>query len=500
MRNEELGMRNSDYRKLKIVIFKLFLLFVLLSVSVCGWAWKAWPLPMDSVDSNRDTLLYFGEFAGVASSGRFAPFWLSTNTDGMVSIAPYSAYLRVGVEKDASRPARWWDYSYGVDLLGGGDYRMNVANCKLQIVKLYAHARLWCFDVIVGVKPFDVGNHDYELSSGGFLFSRNAPSMPRVSIGIDKYTAFPFTYGYMEIKGGLTQGWMIDDIGVKHAMLHYKYLGVRLGGKLPVRINYEFHHAAQWGGVSPIYGELGSSFRDWWIAFKASSGGVMPNDQINAMGNHIVSQMLGLEVDYNGWYVNAYWQSLYEDPPIRLMWRAKNVYDGLWGVAIKQKKWKFIHSLTYEFFATTDQAGPMHDFDGIILGGKDNYFNNLIYLQGWSYFGRTIGNPFITSPIYGNSIATENNRTFTHHIAVKGDIYGFNYLVRYSHSNNFGTYELPMRMYNNAIYCSVQKLVPQAWNLNFGVAIGGDWGSQFGNTFGAMITVSRSGIIWKSKK
>ena len=87
-----------------------------------------------------------------------------------------------------------------------------------------------------------------------------------------------------------------------------------------------------------------------------------------------------------------------------------------------------------------------------------------------------------------------------HHVAVKGDILGFNYLVRYSHSNNFGTYNLPMRSYNNSIYCSVQKLVPQAWNLNFGIAVAADFGTQFGNSFGAMLTISRRGIIWKSKK
>ena len=487
---------------------RLFFLLTLLIVSAKGWAWKAWPLPMDSVDNNRDTLCYYGEFMGLASSGRFAPFWFSANNDGVISVSPFSTHLRVGIEKNASRSARWWDYSYGVDCrLQITDNRLQMIDNRaqsvvygLQVVRLYAHARLWCFDVTFGIKPFDMGNQDYELSSGGFLFSRNAPTLPRISIGIDKYTAFPFTYGYMEIKGGITHGWFVDDIGVSGAMLHHKYFGVRLGGKLPININYEFHHVAQWGGVSPVYGELGSSLGDWWTVFKASSGGVMGNDQINAMGNHIVSQMLGLEVQHNGWYVNAYWQLLLEDPPIRLMWRAKNAYDGLWGVAIKQNHWRFIHSLTYEFFATTDQAGPYHDLDGIILGGADNYFNNSIYTQGWSHFGLVIGSPFITSPIYTSAIATENNRTFTHHIAVKGDIYGFNYLVRYSHSNNFGTYNLPKRTYNNAIYCSIQKEVPQVWNLKFGVAFGADFGSQFGNSFGAMITVSRSGIIWKSKK
>ena len=67
-------------------------------------------------------------------------------------------------------------------------------------------------------------------------------------------------------------------------------------------------------------------------------------------------------------------------------------------------------------------------------------------------------------------------------------------------SDNYGTYDLPMKSYNNAVYCSVQKLVPQAWNLSFGVAVGADWGSQFGNSFGAMVIVARSGIIWKSKR
>lgn len=477
----------------------LYLLFLWVVAMPC-WAWRAWPLPMNSVDIDRDTLCYHGEFVGLASSGKFVPFWMSTNTDGIVGVSPFGTHLRSGIEKRAVRQARWWDYSYGVDLVGKAQITDNRLGVSGQIVRLYAHARLWCFDVTAGIKPWNVGNQDYELSSGGFLFSRNAPAMPRITVGIDRYTSFPFTYGYMEIKGGVTQGWFVDNIGVRRIMLHHKYLGVRLGGQLPVNINYEFHHAAQWGGCSSVYGELGSSLRDWWTVFKASSGGVMGNDQINAMGNHIGSQMLGLEVKHAGWYVNAYWQSLFEDGPIRYMWNAKNAVDGLWGVAIKQSHWRFIEALTYEFFATTDQSGPCHDIDGIIFGGGDNYFTNIIYTQGWSYFGRVIGNPFITSPVYSSTIVTMNNRTFTHYVAMKGDIYGWKYLLRYSHSDNFGRYGNPNNTVNNAFYCSVQKLVPQAWNLNFGVALGADFGSQFGNSFGAMITIARSGIIWKSKR
>ena len=265
----------------------VFLLFCSISV----WSWRAWPLPFDSIDEGKDTLLYSGEFMGLASSGRFAPFWMSTNTDGVVGVSPFSAYLKIGLEKDAVREARWWDYSYGVNLLGGVEY-----DWEAKVERLYGHVRLWCFDVTLGIKPFDMGNHDYDLSSGGFLFSRNAPSLPRISVGIDKYTALPFSYGYVEVKGGITHGYFVDNIGTRQTLLHHKYVGVRLGGDLPVTMNYEFHHAAQWGGISDVYGELGSTFRDWWMVFKASSGGVMGNDQINALGNHIGSQMLGVEV------------------------------------------------------------------------------------------------------------------------------------------------------------------------------------------------------------
>ena len=100
---------------------RLFVLSLLLFQVACVWAWKWWPLPMDSADSGRDSLVYFGEFMGLASSGEFAPFWFSTNRDGAVSVAPYSSYLRIGVDKEAVRSARWWDYSYGIDVLGGGD-------------------------------------------------------------------------------------------------------------------------------------------------------------------------------------------------------------------------------------------------------------------------------------------------------------------------------------------------------------------------------------------
>lgn len=455
-------------------------------------AWKPWPLPMDSADTGRDTLFYEGKWGGVVSSGRFAPFWLSTNTYGTVSPYPFSTYLRAGIDKPAVRDARWWDYSYGLDLVGGVDSRSWYG----RVVSLFGHVRLWCFDISAGWRPHDYGNQDYDLSAGGFLFSRNAPTMPEVSVGIDKYTAFPFTYGYLEVKGAIRHAWSTDRLGAVGALVHHKYIGVRLGGKLPVTINYEFHHVAQWGGRSEKYGELGSSIHDFWTIFRAASGGVNSSDQINALGNHIGSQMLGIDFRLKGWHLKAYWQNIFEDGPVRPIWNTMNIYDGLWGVSLKQSSWPFISGILYEFLATTDQSGPVHDMDGVVFGGNDSYFNNSIYTQGWTHYAHTIGTPFITSPIYTSSLSTLNNRTFTHHVALKGDIYGFEYTLRYSHSKNYGTYGKYLYSYNNGCLLSVNKTVAKAWNLNFGLSVAADFGSQFGNSVGAMITVAKRGIIY----
>ena len=227
--------------------------------------------------------------------------------------------------------------------------------------------------------------------------------MPTISIGIDKWTAFPGVYGYLEVRGGISNMWMIDNVYVNNAMVHYKWIGGKIGGKLPVNLSYEFHHVAQWGGFSPIYGDLGNNWSAFMNAFLVQSGGSMANDQHNAQGNHIGSQILTLEVKGNEWKASAYWQNLSEDGPIRFIGFGMNNRDGLWGVNFSQNRWPFINGLTYEFVHTTDQSGPFHDRDGLIFGGNDNYYNNGVYVNGWNYWYQTIGSPFITSPRYNTS-------------------------------------------------------------------------------------------------
>lgn len=454
-----------------------------MSMRAADW----WPVAMHQPDTLRDTISYGVELSAVASTGRYAPFWLHARENGNISAAPFSGNITAGIYKRPTRPARWYDYDFGVALTGRFDTERTTGYFR----ELYAHVRLYIVDVTAGIKPLSCGSQNPRLSMGGLLFSGNAQPIPRISAGFDEYIPFPGLFGYVEIKGGLTHGWFADNSrldtnATTGALLHYKFAGIRLGGSLPVNISYEFHHAAQWGGYSPRYGQMPSDWDTFKRIFMAKSGGINQNDQLNAVGNHIGFQEIALTAKWSQWRITAYWQTIFEDMSADFI-GCSNQTDGLWGISLQQTQWPFIHSFTYEFMNTTGQDGPWHDRDGLTYGGRSNYYENSSYEQGWTHFGRTIGNPFM-DPV--------NNRARTHFIGVAGDIYGYQYRVIASYTRNWGNYYHPISMVTNtAVMLEVNKHVEQAWGLDFGVRLAADFGSQFGNQFGALITISKHGII-----
>lgn len=464
----------------------------MLSLALQIQAWDWWPLPMAEPDTCRDSLLYVGEIDVLSSSGTSAPTWLQANRNGAISSLPHSGNMRAGIRKPATRPNRWFDYDGAVILNGRlAGPQKSADPYKIEgtgfFDELYAHVRLYIVDITAGIKPMYTGPGDEELSSGSLLISNNAHPIPRVSVGIDRWTAFPGLYGYLEVKGGMSFGWLHDkNEYVKHTLFHHKYIGGRVGGKLPVNIRYEFHHAAQWGGASKTNGDLGHDWRSFRNVFFARSGGSTRNEQLNAQGNHLLSQTLCVTAKGEGWHVDLYWQDIQEDARPRFIGTGQNKKDGLWGVSMEQSRWPFLSGFTFEVLQTTDQSGPWHDRDGMVFGGNDSYYMNSIYQQGWTYFGRTIGNALMTPT---------NNRVWAYHAGVKGDIYGYKYRVLCTYADNYGTYQTPARSHNTAFLMEVSKYVPQAWGLEFGIALAGDFGDQYGNQFGGQITVRKQGII-----
>ena len=478
----------------------------LLLLTACpAFAWDWWPLPMAHEDTGRDTLLYTASLSGVASYGTTAPFWLQTNRNGDIAASPFSGNLTAGIIKPATCPNRWYDYDFAVTLTGRLQSRTDAVIPAMNTLGTgytnlaYAHARLYIIDVTLGIRPEQYGVPDPLLSGGGLLYSYNAHPMPRVQIGVEQWTAVPGLYGYAEFRGGLSRQWQADNVYIRKCLVHHKWIGGRVGGRLPVNLSYEFHHVAQWGGYSPKYGDLGNDFHAFVNAFLVRSGGVMANDQINAQGNHIGSQILTLDVKGDGWKVSAYWNNIFEDGPIRLIGFGMNARDGLWGVHVTQTRWQYISGFTYEFLTTLDQSGPFHDKDGLVYGGADSYYHNGIYLNGWNYYYRTLGTPFITSPIYNTdgTLYTLNSMVRSHLAGVRGDIFGYKYRVLCSYTKNYGrNCRSPYLMSTNTgLLVEVRKHVEQAWGLDFSISLAADIGTQFGNQFGAILTISKTGLI-----
>ena len=459
----------------------ILLLLVICTSRLSAQQWEWWPLAINDSVLVDDVIQYNVNMLALVSSGNQTPFLLRANRNGNISLSPYSGTISAGIIKPATSPTRWWDYDFGMQLIG----RFEKNEVPGYFEQLYAHARLYVIDITVGIHPVVYGSQSRSLSSGGLLFSGNAYPIPRLTIGIDDYVAFPGLYGYLEIKGGLTHGWLYDFSDVQRTNLHHKFAGVRLGGRFPLTLAYEMHHVAQWGGYKGAT-DYGNTLSDWWNVFLFRSGGITLSDQLNAQGNHIGFQEITLAYKDREWQVKAYWQSLFEDMSAAFIGFGTNVADGLWGVNIQQQQWPFINQFTYEFLNTTSQSGPLHDKDGLVFAGRDSYYTNSAYPQGWTYFTSIIGNPYLQ---------TNNNRVRAHFIGLGGNIYGYNYRLIASHVDNYGTYKMPSASYNTAILLEINRHFEKVWGLDVGVALAADFGTQYGNQLGALLTIRKQGVI-----
>ena len=486
---------------------KLFLhiiLACLIAYPTSAQDWRWWPLGLTHSNLQGDTLHYTTEILGVASSGHYAPFWLQSNRNGNISASPYSGNISAGIYKPATQSKRWYDYDFAVQLTGRVQSDMPTLFVPYQkrgtgyFNHLYAHVRLYFVDITAGIKPLVYESIDPLLCSGSMILSGNSQPLPRITIGINNYIPFPGLFGYMEIKGGMTHAWMTDNVYIQNCKFHHKFVGLRFGGKLPVNLSYEFHHAAEWGGISPVYGDVGSNFHSFLNVLMAQAGGTMANDQANAQGNHVGSQQLALTAKGEGWDVTAYWQNFFDDN-FAFVGLGQNLPDGIWGVSVQQTRWSYIQGLTYEYINTTDQSGPWHDRDGLCYGANDSYYRNSVFQNGWNYFYRSMGTPFITSPLYNEdgTIYTLNSRVRVHHIGIRGDIYGFKYRMLCSYARNFGNDNTSkiLKSTNTAALLEVTKYVSKAWGLDFGISLAADMGTQWGNQFGAILTIRKQGII-----
>jgi hypothetical protein len=454
--------------------------------------------------SQNDTIKYEIGVMGIGSSGVSSPFWLRANSYGVVSETPFNANFQAAINKDFGASSRLFDYGFKANLL----IKKDANKSELYFHELYAKARFSVFDLIVGSRKETLGNQDSTLSSGGLLFSHNAIPMPKITIGIEHYTAIPYSDGYLQVKGALVHGWFSKNAYEQGAYLHHKYAYVRIGGRLPVNIEYGLNHVGIWGGNIPGLGQQPVSLSDYKSIFFGKSGGTdaPTGEQINALGNHIISQSLKLDLKISDYKISGYWQNISEDGPIYFICNTLNIPDGLWGVSIRNSKLPFIKGFLYEYLNTTDQTGPYHDKDGIVYGGGDSYFTNYIYRSGWTYKSQIIGTAFISKATFNSdgALTSLNNRVQVHHFGIEGDVKSYQYRLLTSFSKNYSSYDgiyyhpiPPEMLRNTSIMLEVKRKFSKIQNIECGLVVSGDHGKLFGNSYGGLISIRKTGDLFK---
>ncbi|OJV15920.1 MAG: hypothetical protein BGO21_30585 [Dyadobacter sp. 50-39] len=445
------------------------------------------------------------EVAGYGSTSSRTPFWFHANQWGVVSMTGQAGSLRAGItgRQPFSRDTlakKNWTYVYGVEVVG------NVSkHSKVLLPQAYAGIDFKGFQFTVGRFKQYAGFNDDELGSGAYMWSGNALPIPKIQLGFAEYK--PLIKNFLYFKGFYSDGIFENSRPItSHLKLHNKALFVRLGrpsGK--VKLYGGFNHAVQWGGKSPYFtenGQMPNGLGYYWYVItglKPKNKTELSNfDRTNRIGNHVASLDAGIEFDLPNVNIFLYRQNLVEDGSLFYL---NNIKDGLNGLVFNFKHTEpasfSLDKLTLELLYTKSQGGTeTTNANGI--RGKDDYFNNGQVRDGWSYFGRGIGTPFITAatennwPLYADFF-TNNNRVWVTHLGMKGSLQRIHWKTKLSFSSNQGTYDQPFRetVYQFSGLLALAKQTSFLGGSTVQVALSVDRGKLFDPAAGLMLSIRK---------
>ncbi|MBD5194721.1 MAG: capsule assembly Wzi family protein [Bacteroides sp.] len=468
----------------------------------------------------NDSIEYRAEIGGSLSDGQHTPFWMNANRFGFSGIERNNFWLRAGVFKHEDRSSRF-SWGAGVDL--GVAHRMQSTFIPQQ---LYAEVRYRCLDAMIGAKELSDGFLDQSLSSGSLTQGWNARPLPQIRIGIFDYANVWGCKDMFAVKGHIAYGVFDDNWWINrwanpsyYYSLNTLYCSRAIyfrGGneeKFPLTGELGLVMDTEFGGKTWVPGSKDEAghwekhptyLKAWAKALIPMAGGddTSIGEQTNVEGNFLGNWSFSLKwQDPRGWMVRLYYQHFYEDHSMLFFdypW-----IDGLYGVQGKLPENPFVSDILYEFLYMKDQAGPVYwDHNSTIdyqISARDSYYNHYIY-NGWQNWGQAIGNPLMISPIYNENhfMHFYHNRIVSHHFAFKGHPSPqTDYRVLLTYLRSWGTYLNPLPSpKTNFSWLAEVNYHPKSlegWNASISLAM--DHGSLLGNSFGAMLSISKTGWI-----
>jgi len=463
---------------------------------------------------SQDLFNYRLDLFGSASTGKYTPFWITSNTYGTVPLQPNNGYIRGDLA---------WEHSFVNDIKIDAEADILAAaksTSSVWIQQLYAAVSYQNIYFFAGVKERYNSMLDKDLSMGDMTYSTNARPQPEINFAFPKYTNFPFTKGYLQFKGDFAVGKAMDNNYILRTMnpgaiyntgilYHHKSLFFKWedpNDRFPFWGIIGLEHAAQWAGFSSYLGKETTSLKNFIRVVLCQSGDSQASlgDQINVLGNHLGTY--NIKIAYKGKKIQAalYKQHYFEDNSGLEManWR-----DGIWGGEFSFFNQPFLKKVVLEYLQTTNQSGPLHFlfYDYQLYpkargGGNDDYYNNYYYVIGWSYFGRGIGNALLTSPEYNDNHALgfKNNRVKAIHLGLEGKITAeFSYRALFTGMQGWGTSYLPFTQreddFSSLLECNYKPEKQKGWQI--GLQLSFDKGKLYGDSFGCSLKISKTGAI-----
>ena len=490
-------------------------------------------LPVGLMAQEDEPLLVFKlETAGMTGGGDHAPFWHTSNRQGLPSVENSNGYAHFAALGGLHRPGGF-GIEYGADLGAGAGLENN-----LYVHQLYADLNYRWLGMSIGMKE-RWSDKNHSLSTGALTWSGNSKPIPEVRAGIPDFVRIPFTGGWLFIKGHIGYGCLTDDDwrrehgGIDYmngVLFHSKSAFLRFGDqeRFPLQVTLGLEMNNMFGGTrynvtagnqTPYPSDVAAF---WTVLFPFHE----VEQQGNEDGDNLGSWHLNFDYKLQDWHIGAYYEHFYEDHSSWLGIEYKNNtegekdyiffgfrrnwFDGLFGIEVNAPDdFRYFRNAVIEFMNTRGLCGPIcHsaacNSDGMYVieevDGRDGMYNHGIYTS-YSHHGYAIGNPVLISPAYNadNSNRFRSNRVQMFHVGVDGGITdNIDYRVLATTTRHWGCYGAPLkdieRVTSIMLECSYKLGDRYDWKFSLSGAMDIDSGSLLGNNKGVMLTISK---FWK---
>lgn len=486
--------------------------------------------PLASFAQEDKSLICSYEVAGMAGAGDNAPFWHTSNRQGLPSIENSNGYMHAAALGNMNY-SNGFGIDYGLDLGCGVGLQSD-----WFVHQLYIDANYKCLGLSMGMKE-RFSDKNSKLSTGGLTWSGNSRSIPEIRAGIPEFVRVPVLGNWFSIKGHLGYGRMTDDKWRRNKnnhtytdgiLFHTKDAYIRFGQeeRFPLLVTLGLEMNNMFGGTR----HSGGSERDlpsdaaayWTVLFPFHH----VEQQGNEDGDNLGSWHLNFDYNFNAWHVGAYYEHFFEDHSSMLGIEYKNDaqgnkdfvffgfrrnwFDGLFGIEVNAPDGiPFFSNAVIEFMNTRGLCGPIcHstacNFDGMNVieevDGRDGMYNHGIY-DSYSLSGYAIGNPVLISPVYNTNGSSHfrSNRVQMMHLGVDGSITGnLAYRVLATSTLHWGQYGAPLaevaRVSSLLLECSYWLGDSYSWKFSLSGAMDFDNSDLLGNNKGIMLTISK---VWK---